>query len=528
MKRILFLGVGKRVELVQAFRSAALVLDKKIMIYGEDISDTAPALAFCDRRLTICQIKDEGYIDKLLMKARDEQIDLIIPTIDTNLLVLAENRMRFEEKGIKILISSPDMVRICRDKNATSRFFIDCGLKAPMPVNNWREYKGGYPAFIKPKDGSSSIDAYKVDNEKELEIYSKQIADYIIQPFIDGTEYTIDIFTDFEGNPVYITPRVRLAVRAGEVLKTQICLDEQIIDECKKIVKKFKPCGPITVQLIRDKNGNDYYIEINPRFGGGSPLSMKAGAKSAEVLLQLLSGDSITASPVDDGTVYSRFDQSVCIEEGKRNRPIKGVIFDLDDTLYPEKQYVRSGYKAIAYYLKCPDAEERLWRYFEKGDYAIDCYLKEIGRSDEISNCVDIYREHRPEISLYSGVVELIEELKNKEIKVGIITDGRSAGQRNKIEALGLERLISDIIITDELGGIQFRKPYDVAFRLMERRWKLPYEEIVYVGDNTAKDFQAAQQLGMKCVWLRNEDGLYQCNSQRNYITNLKEIIKLL
>ena len=116
-------------------------------------------------------------------------------------------------------------------------------------------------------------------------MYACKIADYIIQPFISGREYTVDIFCDYEGNPIYITPRERLAVRAGEVLKTQICQNDKMIAEMKTLVADYKPSGAITVQLIQDQaTGDNYYIEINPRFGGGAPLSMKAGANSATSL----------------------------------------------------------------------------------------------------------------------------------------------------------------------------------------------------------------------------------------------------
>ena len=105
------------------------------------------------------------------------------------------------------------------------------------------------------------------------------------------------------------------------------------------------------------------------------------------------------------------------------------------------------------------------------------------------------------------SVAEMITDLKAKGIKVGIITDGRPEGQRNKLEALGLD--VDDVIITDELGGIQFRKPCDIAFRILLTRWRLNPADVVYVGDNLVKDFQAPQQLGMRSLWFRNTDGLY-------------------
>ena len=511
--RILITGVGRRIELLQAFRNAALVLDKTLKIYGADMAGTAPALAYCDFTRKVVAMKDAGYIQNLLDICKTDKIDLVIPTIDTDLLVLAENREQFDEIGSKVMISAPEKVRICRDKNNTSQFFVDCGLHAPMPVNDWKEYKSGFPAFIKPKDGSSSINAFKVHNEKELEVYAKQVPDYIVQPFVEGKEYTIDIFCDFSGEPISIVPRERVQIRAGEVLKTKITMDARMIEESVKLCKAFKPCGPMTVQFIRDnKTGDDYFIEINPRFGGGAPLSMKAGARSAEAILKLLSGEKVAyCTDIADGAIYSRFDQSVCIEEGHND--IKGVIFDLDDTLYSEKEYVKSGYKTVAEYLGNKDYWLKLWQFFKEGKPAIDELLEEVSRMNEKDAALTVYRSHKPDIHLYDGVVECIKKLKDKNIKVGIITDGRPEGQRNKIESLGLASLVDDIIITDELGGVQFRKPCDIAFRIMQTRWKLPASQIVYVADNPIKDFQTPQQLGMKSIWFKNKDGLYNNNS---------------
>lgn len=505
----LFTGVGRRIELLQAFRNAALVLNKEVKIYGADMAGTAPALAYCDFTRKVVAMKDPGYIENLLSICINDHINLLIPTIDTDLLILSENKDKFERIGTKVMISAPDKIRICRDKNITSQFFVECGLHAPMPVNDWQEYKSGYPAFIKPKDGSSSINAFKVENQEELEVYAGRVEDYIVQPFVSGHEYTIDIFCDWDGEPISIVPRERLQVRAGEVLKTRICMDSTMIEESKALCKAFKPCGPLTVQLIRDAAGIDWFIEINPRFGGGTPLSMKAGARSAESILKLMNGEEVKKPEIADGAIYSRFDQSVCITEGKGQ--IKGVIFDLDDTLYSEKEYVKSGYKAVSDCLG-GGYEEKLWSFFEEGKPAIDELLRELGRDFEKTKCLNIYRSHKPAIHLYDDARELIEELKAKGIKVGIITDGRSEGQRNKIEALGLDKLIGweNIIITDELGGIQFRKPCDVAFRIMLTRWRLNPADMVYVGDNAEKDFQAPQQLGMRCVWFQNEDGLYR------------------
>lgn len=321
--KILFTSVGRRVELLQAFRHAAEECGVNLTIIGVDISRDAPALYFCDIAEEVCKISDKNYIPSLLKICEREKVDCLIPTIDTDLLLLSEYKQDFEQSGTKVLVSRLEKIEICRDKNYTADYFISLGLKSPIPFNSIEKYETelnlgnqSFPAFIKPKDGSSSINAYKVENLGDLKFYADRIGDYIVQPFIYGKEYTIDIFCDYEGNPVYITPRERMAVRAGEVLKTRIVQDEIMIAEMQALIADYKPCGQITVQLIQDgKTRDNYYIEINPRFGGGAPLSMKAGADSAEAVLKMLKGDRLSYQDkaARDGAVYCRFDQSICV-----------------------------------------------------------------------------------------------------------------------------------------------------------------------------------------------------------------------
>ena len=525
--RILITGVGRRVELMQAFRQAALKLNIDLKLYGADMAGTAPALAYCDFTRIVCAMREPQYIQQLVDICRIDKIQLVMPTIDTDLLVLSQNADRFEEAGTRVLVSKPDKIRICRDKNYTGAFFASCGLLSPKTYKDYTEYPGPYPCFIKPKDGSGSVNAFKVTDKDELAVYARRVKDYIVQPFISGKEFTVDIFCDFDGNPIYITPRERVQVRAGEVLKTRISMDETIIEQCLRLCEAFKPCGPMTVQLIRDEaTGENYYIEINPRYGGGAPLSMKAGAGSAEALLRILCGETVDfrTDAGCDGAVYSRFDQCVCVFEGEDTQPVEGVIFDLDDTLYSEKQYVKSGFGKIAEYLGKNAAAEKLWAYFEAGKPAIDAYLAEIGQADKKDECLKIYREQLPDIELYADMADLLKKLRDEGVKIGIITDGRPEGQKNKIKALGLDALADDIIITDELGGVQFRKPCDIAFRIMQNRWEIPYERIIYVGDNPRKDFQACRQLGMRWVYFRNENGLHSHESTTEGIKSTAEV----
>lgn len=188
------------------------------------------------------------------------------------------------------------------------------------------------------------------------------------------------------------------------------------------------------------------------------------------------------------------------------------VIFDLDDTLYSEKEYVRSGYRAIAKAVPTIfDMENKLWREFEGKSNAIDEVLRAEGFfSEELkAECLKVYRSHQPQITLYDGVETMLERLIAKGKRLGIVTDGRPEGQRAKIKSLKLQQWIKHIIVTDELGGVSYRKPNSTAFELLQKEFGCPFEKIVYVGDNINKDFMAPQRLGMQSIYFKNKDGLY-------------------
>lgn len=196
----------------------------------------------------------------------------------------------------------------------------------------------------------------------------------------------------------------------------------------------------------------------------------------------------------------------------KHIQGLKAIVFDLDDTLYSEKEYVRSGFRAIADTLpQIKRMEEKLWQAFEQKKSAIDEVLTAEGMyTDELKqNCLSVYRIQQPDIHLYEGAEELLGQFRADGYQLGIITDGRPEGQRAKIKALGLERLVDHIIVTDELGGVEYRKPNKAAFVKMKETLSVAFEEMCYVGDNIKKDFIAPETLGIRAIHFLNADGLY-------------------
>lgn len=320
MKKInlLITSIGRRVELVNCFQNAKKHLKVIGNIVAADASDTAPACFFADKSYQVCRIDNEKYVPQLIEICKKEEINLIIPTIDTELIKLSQNKAQIEsETGAKILISNQNVINICRDKYKTVDFFLGNELKAPKYItkNDLASKNYQFPLFIKPLNGSSSINAFKVHNEKELDFFIGYVENYILQEFAEGIEYTIDAFCDFNCEPITIVPRKRLAVRSGEILKGITEKNNLIISEVKKVLNILRPIGQITLQGILTEKGF-FFIEINPRFGGGAPMSIAAGADSCKNLYRLLLGEHLNyCNDFEEGMLSIRFDQAIFLDK---------------------------------------------------------------------------------------------------------------------------------------------------------------------------------------------------------------------
>ncbi|MEW9093550.1 MAG: HAD-IA family hydrolase [Clostridiaceae bacterium] len=185
---------------------------------------------------------------------------------------------------------------------------------------------------------------------------------------------------------------------------------------------------------------------------------------------------------------------------------IKAVIFDLDDTLYNERDFVYGGFREVARYLslKYNLKEEEIFKIMIE-------ILNELGRGkifnticdkynlkEDISELVKIYRETIPKLFLYEDGEYILNKLKGK-YKLGIITDGKASVQWNKIKALNLEKYVDKIIVTDDYGK-EFCKPNEFVFKEMTKHFNLKGEECVYIGDNPNKDFIGARKVGFKTI----------------------------
>jgi putative hydrolase of the HAD superfamily len=196
--------------------------------------------------------------------------------------------------------------------------------------------------------------------------------------------------------------------------------------------------------------------------------------------------------------------------------PSPCVIFDLDDTLYLERDFVRSGFYAVdrwcADVLGVGGVQKVAQKYFEAGERGniFDLVLEQltVKRSDEtLSAMVRVYREHFPTITLMPDTVRCLAALKG-QARMGLLTDGNPVTQWRKIEALGIRNTFKEIVVTGD-WGIEFFKPHLRGFLHFERQFDSPSSQFIYVADNPAKDFTGPHELGWRAVRVKRPTGLY-------------------
>jgi len=317
---VLFTCVGRRVSLLDCFRRAAKQLKLKASFLGTETTELSPAIQLCDKAFLVKPVTHTDYIKQILHIVKTNKVRLLVPTVDLDLKLLAENKPKFAAMGCCVLVSDPAVVDICQDKRKSYRFLVKNGFDTPVTMSVRTSLSKSdltWPCFLKPWDGYASRGNAVVKNCRELSFFARRIPNAICQEFIEGVEYTCDVYVDFDMKVRCVVPRKRIQVRAGEVSKGEVVKMPAVMSEAARLVEKLG-AGPgvVTLQLFLMKGNKVKFIEINPRFGGGAPLSIKAGANFPKWILQEVSGlkPRIRFDNFKDGLIMLRYDSEVWIQ----------------------------------------------------------------------------------------------------------------------------------------------------------------------------------------------------------------------
>ena len=252
---------------------------------------------------------------------------MLILLIDPELSIYADAKRIILDNGADVIISNPSVIDLCSSKAKTARFFSETGLPF-LETLEIGEIKGDqdihFPAILKPCIGSGGKDVYLVENMQEVEALSNRIDNPIIQEKAEGQEITLDCLTDFSGSPVRIVARERLEIRSGESSKGRTFKDNNLLRLVFELLSNLHAIGPVTVQCFRS-NGKYVFSEINPRFGGGYPLSHAAGANFPALLIQMYNRQQIKGQldEYEENLYFCRYDDAFYFrkDEGQSKFP---------------------------------------------------------------------------------------------------------------------------------------------------------------------------------------------------------------
>ena len=291
---ILITSAGTRNKVVQYFKNEFREIGKVI---ATDMNDLAPAIYEADNYYLVPRIDTPNYIDKLLGICKKEKIDCLFALIDPELSLIAKNKDKFLEIGVKPLISNYDAVELAFDKYEMFKYLNSNGYKCAKSYIDKAEFykdlesgKISFPVFVKPYKGSASININKVSSKEEINTLFDVYDDLLIQEFLDGQEIGADVYVDpISKKVVSIFTKEKIKMRAGETDKARSFKDEKLFDLITDLVEKIGYEYMIDMDIF--KVGNDYYIsEINPTFGGGYPHAYECGVNFPRLIINSMNG----------------------------------------------------------------------------------------------------------------------------------------------------------------------------------------------------------------------------------------------
>lgn len=317
---VLITSIGRNTFFAKRLRQALQQRTDAPRLIGIDASWSAPGLQFVDDAYTVPRSDSDSYVPTINRIIEAEAVDYVLPTKDVDLLAFTSRWDNLTNEAV-FLMPDPDSTMICTDKVETAELFDSLGLTTPKTnhVSRSSEWEGEYPAVVKSRGHQGTTRGFSIADDKvDLQETLQEYGSPIVQNYVGGPEYTVDVVCDFDGNPLRIIPRERLSLRDAVSDKGKTVADRDIIDQTKSIVSAIEPRGFLNAQCIRTDH-RLVWIEINPRISGGIPLAIEAGGVD-ELFAKLLLGEATDAvlAEYEEGLYMAKHDDAVFLTESER------------------------------------------------------------------------------------------------------------------------------------------------------------------------------------------------------------------
>ena len=283
-------------------------------IVATDADPLSAGLYLADAFRVVPKAEDPEFYPVVERLIAEEQIRVILPTSGFDIFEFARHKRELEALGAVVGMSDLDAMLTCANK---WEFYLKTNGAFPVPdtsrdLRSWRRF----PCFVKPVFGKGSRDVHRCESRAALEFYASRSGDALVQEYLPGEEYTVDVLSDLSGAPRLAVPRVRLQTRDGVSYKGRVVRDAEMERLCLEIARHLQLKGPTCMQLRRDAEGRPQFIEVNPRIGGGSIFTALAGVNIPMLLLELISGIELSP-PAAREIVVLRYYEEIVLDVGR-------------------------------------------------------------------------------------------------------------------------------------------------------------------------------------------------------------------
>jgi carbamoyl-phosphate synthase large subunit len=323
---VLITGAGTT-NAVTVLKGIQAMNDPSVRVLMGDIQPDCAGAYLGDEFVCMPLAIDPHFEERVIEICRKRRIDLVVPIIDYEFASWSRVAEQLRAAGTRVIISPPHTIAQCAQKDLTIQYL--CKIRVPCPTT-WRisEIKDPFtlpfPVFMKPRCGRGSLAANRADNLEEYLYYAARTEDLIVQPCLQGDEVTIDTISDLDGRFLAAGPRIRVEVKSGQAYRSVTIQAPELVAYAKRIVEGLPIIGPSNIQCFLTDRGPQFF-EINPRFGAGTALSIKAGLNAPAALVAMARGKPIPELKPRPNVWMLRYWQEVFVE--RKGWPI---FFDLD------------------------------------------------------------------------------------------------------------------------------------------------------------------------------------------------------
>ena len=481
-----FQGLG----MIKALRA---VTDIRILLadcYADNV-----ARFFADAFFLAPLLKEEqAFLDFILDVCDRESVGAVFASTDYELELLSRNRAVFASRGTTVYVSDMPLLRLASDKLAFYRWLQSENLPC-LPCYSSPEDSGAvFPLIGKPRHGWGGRGVHVLSDLKHMAaiLPSSGVEGYVWQPCLrEFEEYSVDFSVDTAGALSPLGFRRRIRSLGGFAILCEPGAPSRVCDAAHRTIERLIPlgaCGPMNLQLLQA--GDECWIsDLNPRAGTSMSLSIVAGTNPLAFLFKGVASEANRSDTQGSGARTLRYLEERIIPDTQLN-DVRGVVFDLDDTLLDQKAWMVSKLELTWSEERniLPEREPFLslaLQIIEEGNRAhlFDALCLQLGLDEAArTRLIETYRNARPQDRpLYNDVLVTLHRLRQLGYRIAILTDNPPASQRLKLEVCGLMPLTDALVLTAELGR---QKPDPQVFTACACLLDLPTVQLVMVGDN--------------------------------------------